>query len=400
MATESGKPATILVVDDDELILSTLRGLFLLETDYEVVTHSDPAAALSEAEGRPVEIVISDFLMPRMNGVEFLTRLKKVQPEAIRILLTGFADKENAIRAINEVGLYQYIEKPWKNEDLLLTVRNGLSEHGLRRQLRDKVGELDGLIRDHRDLSDRHRSLEQELDMAAKIQRSLLPEELPASYGYRCTGFYHPSTAVGGDYYDCVRRPDADIVLVADTSGHGVQAALTSMLLKAIFQEQAVQAENAESLLKEMNLRLHQFLPSSMFACAAIAWISADSSLHVTNAGLPYPYLLRKGNEKPDELPLSGMPLGLFPGALPNGYDSRALDMEPGDLLLLATDGLGEIRGSDDRFFQDSDLAAALSEIGGSSGEELLQHIMKRAEAFAIGSSYDDDVTIVAITRE
>jgi serine phosphatase RsbU (regulator of sigma subunit) len=400
MTREPGKPATILVVDDDELILSALRGLFLLETDHEVVTHSDPVAALSEAQGRPVEIVISDFLMPHMNGVEFLTQLKKIQPEATRILLTGFADKENAIRAINEVGLYQYIEKPWKNEDLLLAVRNALAEHSLRRQLRDKVGELDILIRDHRDLSDRHRSLEQELQMAAKVQRNLLPDELPASYGFRCMGFYHPSTAVGGDYYDCARRPDADIVLVSDISGHGVQAALTSMLLKAIFQEQAAQADNAESLLKEMNRRLHQFLPPSMFACAAIAWISADSSLHLTNAGLPFPYLLRKGNEKPDELPLSGMPLGLFPDALPNGYDSRSLNMETGDLLLLTTDGLGEIRGSDNRFFQEGGLAAALTEIKGSSGEKVIQHIMKQAAAFAVGDSYLDDVTIVAITRE
>ena len=197
MDTDSSRTATILVVDDDELILSALKGLFALETDYEILTHADPVLALSEAERRPVDIVISDFLMPGMNGVEFLSRLRDLQPEAVRILLTGFADKENAIRAINEVGLYQYIEKPWDNQDLLLAVRNALAEHGLRRQLRDKVDEFDSLIRDHHDLSDRHRSLEQELEMAARIQRSLLPDELPASNGFRCAGFYHPSAAVG-----------------------------------------------------------------------------------------------------------------------------------------------------------------------------------------------------------
>lgn len=400
MPTESAKPATILVVDDDEMILSTLRSLFLLETDYEVVTHSDPAAALAEAQGRPLQLVISDFLMPGMNGVQFLAQLKELQPEATRILLTGFADKESAIRAINEVGLYQYIEKPWDNESLLLAVRNALAEHGLRRQLRDKVDELDSLIRDHRDLSDRHRSIEQELAMAAKIQRSLLPDKLPASNGFRCAGFYHPSTAVGGDYYDCVRRPDADIILVSDISGHGVQAALTSMLLKAIFQEQAIHADDAEGLLSEMNQRLHQFLPSSMFACTAIAWMARDSDLRLTNAGLPFPWLLRKATERPDELPLSGMPLGLFPEAPPNSYDSRSLNMERGDLLLIATDGLGEIRGKDQRFFQDGEFKKALTEIEGAGGEELIEHLMNRARAFQGGDSYDDDVSIVTITRE
>jgi serine phosphatase RsbU (regulator of sigma subunit)/CheY-like chemotaxis protein len=397
---ESGKPATILVVDDDDLILSALRSLFHLETDYEVLTHSDPAAALTEAAGRPVQVVISDFLMPHMNGVEFLGQLRQLQPETTRILLTGFADKENAIRAINEVGLYQYIEKPWQNEDLLLVVRNALAEHGLRRQLRDKVDELNRLIRDHRDLSDRHRSIEQELAMAAKIQRSLLPDKLPASNGFRCAGFYHPSTAVGGDYYDCVQRPDADIVLVSDISGHGVQAALTSLLLKAIFQEQATHADNAETLLNEMNRRLHQFLPKSMFACTAIAWMSADSNLRLTNAGLPFPYLLHGGNEKPQELPLSGMPLGLFPEAPPSSYDSRSLSMEPGDVLLIATDGLGEIRRGDDSFFQDSEFAKALTEIKGVGGDEVIEQVMNRARAFQGGDSYDDDVSIVTIARE
>jgi len=66
MSSTSNTSATILVVDDDDLILSALRGLFLLETEYEVLTHSDPKAALAEAESRPIDIVISDFLMPEM----------------------------------------------------------------------------------------------------------------------------------------------------------------------------------------------------------------------------------------------------------------------------------------------------------------------------------------------
>ena len=177
------KTPVVLVVDADELILSTLRGLFALETDYEVITRNDPRAALEEAGRRPIDVVISDFLMPQMNGVEFLGHLSKQQPEAVRILLTGFADKENAIRAINEVGLYQYVEKPWKNEDLLLLLRNAVNQKTLRRQLSEKVSALDQLVREHRELADRHQVLERELDMAARVQRSLLPSSLPAVDG-------------------------------------------------------------------------------------------------------------------------------------------------------------------------------------------------------------------------
>lgn len=400
MSSTSNTSATILVVDDDDLILSALRGLFLLETEYEVLTHSDPKAALTEAESRPIDIVISDFLMPEMNGVDFLGRLRTLQPEAVRILLTGFADKENAIRAINEVGLYQYIEKPWDNQDLLLVVRNAVEERGLRRQLRDKVDEFNRLMSDHSDLSDRHQSLEKELDMAARVQRSLLPEALPHANGWRCAGVYHPSTAIGGDYYDWVEREDAQVVLVSDVSGHGIQAALTSMLIKAIFQDAAVDADGAETLLTQMNHRLHKFLPTGMFACAAVLWISQGPSLTVTNAGLPYPFLVRRESAKTEELPLKGMPLGLFPEALPNSYDSRTLDFEPGDIMVVATDGLGEIRDSEGLFFQDSALTKSLGDVRGQTGEAFIKHLMERGRAFHGNDNYDDDVSIVTIARE
>ena len=63
-------------------------------------------------------------MMPDMNGLEFLTEVNKLYPEVSKILLTGYADKENAIKAINEVGLYRYIEKPWKDNDLVIDIKN------------------------------------------------------------------------------------------------------------------------------------------------------------------------------------------------------------------------------------------------------------------------------------
>ncbi len=78
-----------------------------------------------------------------MEGIEFLTQVRALQPEATRILLTGYADKESAIRAINQVGLFQYIEKPWVNNQLLLIIRNGLEKRFLVKLLREKISELD-----------------------------------------------------------------------------------------------------------------------------------------------------------------------------------------------------------------------------------------------------------------
>ena len=142
MSESSQNAPRVLILDDDDLIIRSLRGLFTLETDYEIYDFSEPEKALLEVERRPIDLVISDFLMPRMNGVEFLKKVRELQPDATRILLTGFADKENAIRAINEVGLYQYVEKPWDNDELRIVIRNGLERKQLVEKLQEKIGEI------------------------------------------------------------------------------------------------------------------------------------------------------------------------------------------------------------------------------------------------------------------
>ncbi len=132
----------IVLVDDEEIILTSLRSFLELETDYDVRTFTAPAEAAAHAEAEDFDIVISDFMMPEMDGIALLTRMKDLRPHAPRILLTGYADKENAIRAINEVGLFQYIEKPWDNDNLLLVLRNALERRRLMQTLESKITEI------------------------------------------------------------------------------------------------------------------------------------------------------------------------------------------------------------------------------------------------------------------
>ena len=106
---ESGK---ILVVDDEKIVTSAFKALFKVEGFNNIFLFNSPRDALQYLNSNEVDLIISDFLMPEMNGLEFLTAAKKLYPETSMILLTGYADKENAIRAINEIGLYKYIEKP------------------------------------------------------------------------------------------------------------------------------------------------------------------------------------------------------------------------------------------------------------------------------------------------
>jgi len=134
---------TLLILDDEEIVTTSLRNLFRLQTNYRIIAFTKPDEALAAARSNPVDLVITDYLMPGTDGIAFLARFKEIQPQAVRILLTGYADKENAIKAINTVGLYQYLEKPWDNQALMIVVRNGLEKRALIRALEKKIQELD-----------------------------------------------------------------------------------------------------------------------------------------------------------------------------------------------------------------------------------------------------------------
>ena len=133
----------IVVVDDEKIVTSAFKTLLKVEGFSDAHFFNNPQEAVEFLKDNQPDLVISDFIMPQMNGLEFLTKVKKMYPEVSRILLTGYADKENAIRAINEVGLYRYIEKPWNNDDLIINIKNGIERSYLLSELRDKIAELE-----------------------------------------------------------------------------------------------------------------------------------------------------------------------------------------------------------------------------------------------------------------
>ena len=133
----------IVVVDDEKIVTSAFKTLLKVEGFSDAHFFNSPKEAIEFLKTNVPDLVISDFLMPEMNGLEFLTEVKKMYPEVSKILLTGYADKENAIKAINEVGLYRYIEKPWDNNDLILNIKNGIERSYLLSELRKKIAELE-----------------------------------------------------------------------------------------------------------------------------------------------------------------------------------------------------------------------------------------------------------------
>ena len=139
---EGNGTARIVLVDDEEMVLTSLNSFLMLETDYDVETFLEASKALEYIQDNEINLVISDYLMPEMDGITFLGKVREIRPDIPRIILTGYADKENAIKGINEVGLYQYIEKPWDNDDLQIIIRNGLEKQRLMTDLKSKLTEI------------------------------------------------------------------------------------------------------------------------------------------------------------------------------------------------------------------------------------------------------------------
>ncbi len=297
--------------------------------------------------------------------------------------------------------MYHYLEKPWDNQAMLNIIKNALEEKSLRHQLKDKVNDLNKLLGDYGELETRQRFLEKEMEMAGRVQRSLLPESFPSLDGFRFANLYRPCEAVGGDFYDYVLGEDHTTILVSDVIGHGIQAALSTMLLKGIFQETAARVTDPVKMLEEMNGRLNRILPDGMYAAGSVIVMEpGNSEVRFANAGLPYPFVLRGSHSRLDEVALAGPPLGLFGDSGIVQYEARTSRLEEGDVFLIGSDGLGSIVGDDEQFFEDEQMRKVLEELAGKNGEEVIKTLMERATEFSKGRPLPDDVNLVAITKQ
>lgn len=152
----NGNKPVIVVVDDEQMVVTSINALLEVEDEFEVHGFTDPVGSEEFARTHQVNVMVSDYRMPKMNGLQLLRHIRDVQPEASRMLLTSHADAQSAIEAINEVGLFQYLEKPWDNEQLLLAVRAGVERSRLIRDLKRKTEALDAA---HSVLKDTQRRL-------------------------------------------------------------------------------------------------------------------------------------------------------------------------------------------------------------------------------------------------
>jgi response regulator RpfG family c-di-GMP phosphodiesterase len=136
-AEEPAQRAVVLCVDDEPSVLSALRRV-LARDHHEVLIACGGAEALEILAERPVDLIISDMRMPHMSGAQLLSEAASRWPDTVRLLLTGYSDLESAVSAVNEGGIYRYLTKPWTDDNLKLTVREGIDKRRLKHE-RDRL---------------------------------------------------------------------------------------------------------------------------------------------------------------------------------------------------------------------------------------------------------------------
>ncbi len=126
---------TILLVDDEENILRALKRV-LMDQDIRILTTTSPFEAIEMLKTNNVSVIVSDNLMPGMNGIDFLQKAKFISPESVRIMMTGYADIQAAIDAINKGEVFRFLTKPWDAEEFKNVLFDSISRHDIVHSLR------------------------------------------------------------------------------------------------------------------------------------------------------------------------------------------------------------------------------------------------------------------------
>lgn len=246
-------------------------------------------------------------------------------------------------------------------------------------------------------LLDRERArqrLEEELRIAREIQRTLLPKALPASGWLRAAGLSEPSHQVGGDYFDLQPAGEGTwAVIHADVSGKGVSSALLASLLQGAFAAWPHSAEELARAVQQLNRFLLERTGGEKYATLFYALVQPDGRITYVNAGHCEPLVVRAGG-RIDPLAATGLPVGLLAEAR---YEAAATRLEPGDLVVLYSDGATDAENCAGERFGEQRLRQVAASCAGRGCQELLRLLHQKVGAFAEGAVQKDDLSLLIV---
>ncbi|WP_166260854.1 SpoIIE family protein phosphatase [Marinobacter salicampi] len=373
----------VLIADDsdsDRMILKTL----VTRQGHDVIVATDGFEAVEQFRAHRPQIVLLDVMMPRMDGMEAARQIKALAGETLVpiIFLTSLSDADALARCL-ESGGDDFLSKPY-NRVIIEAKINAFNRMRLM-----------------------HRTLTQQRDLIHARNRQLLNEQEVAKRVFdnvAHTGCldasnirYHasPQSIFNGDILFACPRPSGGMhILIGDFTGHGLPAAIGAMPVAEIFYGMTSKGFSCEDVLREINQKLKRILSVGMFCCAV--FIDADFHLNhvrVWNGGLPDGYLIRRDGRR-IALPSAHLPLGVVS---PERFAAEVVHLrtEPGDTLLIATDGVLEAENEYGEMFGEGRLRQVLDNV--DNGLEAFDALMAGVGTFTGTQRVQDDLTLLSL---
>jgi sigma-B regulation protein RsbU (phosphoserine phosphatase) len=394
----------VMVVDDTEANIDIL--LETLADDYKVVVATDGESALEDIEKSPPDLILLDIMMPGMDGYEVCQKLKNIEiTRNIPVLfLTALKEEGDEARGLG-LGAVDYITKPFNPELVKARVRNHLDlkrhQNHLEELVEKRTQEIAERQRVEYQLRASKEKIESELNIAAQIQRSILPSTFPAFPEHSEFDLYAmmtPAREVGGDFYDFFFVDDDHLALIiADVSDKGVPAALFMMISRTIFRSIAKQRKSPSQILAETNDLLCEGNDTGMFVTAYLAFYHPPTGRLTYSNGGHNPAFLFGSNDLCRELVCKhGTALGVRPG---QSYEEYVDKLETGQILVLYTDGVTEACSPDNELFGVDRFTKLVCDCRARTLSQMFSYIDKDLKAFQQGNQFDD-ITMLALKRE
>lgn len=372
----------ILIADDKAEILEALQ-LLLKNEGFLIEVANSPRAVIEAIEARRFDVALLDLNYARDTtsggeGLELLARIQQLDSALPVVLMTAWGSVELAVEAMQGGGR-DFVQKPWDNQKLLRTLRRRVEESHTRRQQKLQETASAQLMRDMQEAHD--------------IQRRLLPTEMPKLSGCDIQAAWQPARHVGGDYFDAIALGENALALcIGDVSGKGLPAALLMSNVQATVHALAQNTSGPADLCRQLNKVVLENTATGKFVTFFYATLDAERTLRYTNAGHIPPILVRR-NGAVERLSDGGTVLGVFPEV---AYMECRVSLEPGDRLILVTDGITEAENPNGEEFGEGHLIESVLDHRDIAAPELRRVIMDAVESFA-PQGLQDDATVMVV---
>lgn len=378
----------ILLAEDSSTMRRMITSLLQEKAGYEVIVAVDGKDALEKAREVEPELILTDYEMPEMDGAALCRALKEdpVLRTIPVLMLTTLGEVESRVQGLDS-GADDYIQKPrnpGEIEELFARMRAHLRNADLQRELADR----------NRQLEFAHKKLKFELDLARKVQLGMMPHPPHPRGVLRVAVRYKPANQLGGDIYDFYRLENGRLgILVADVSGHGVNSAMLSGMVKALAANLSIAVLEPGELLAGLDVAGEQFFPEGYF-CTGFYLIADEETGLVRYAGVGHPPAIIVGPNGPRTLPSNpGMlGIGMVDGTV--GGDDRLM---PGESLIIYTDGIPDAMDPSDVTFGENRLKTVLQSHHGANPSVILDEVERAMNQHVAPLQAADDISMVVL---